>query len=240
MSEKSVADGPVHPNDLLYQYICKKFPVDGHSRYFTGGARDAALIAALIREKLPAASDLRILDFAAGYGRVVRHMQALFPSATIAASDIHANAHDFLGKVGVAPYLSSYDPGALSLGGAYDFIYVLSLFSHLPDHSFAKWLQALYAYLRPGGFLMVTANGEFARQKLPEQFLPYFDPEKGYGFRPMVVDQPDLNSAEYGSMSISEEYLRSAVANIDPAATVRHRAGAWFGHQDEWLIGRPA
>lgn len=239
MNASTQIDGPIHPNDLLYRYICKKFPTDGHTRYFRGGARDAVAMAALVHNKLSKKESIRIMDFAAGYGRVVRHMRELFPNATVAASDIHEEAYHFLRELGIESYLSSHNPDLLSLGDPYDFIYVLSLFSHLPDHSFTKWLAALYDHLRPGGFLLVTANGEFARGKLPEQFLPYFDAAKGYGFRALVVDQPDLNAQEYGSMSISEEYFRAAVAKIDPRAIVTHRPGVWLSHQDEWLIERP-
>lgn len=230
----------IHPDDFLYQYIVKKFPGDGADRYFKGGYRDGAAVRNVIERLFPKDAPIRILDFAAGYGRVVRHLPELMPAATVAASDIHPEACQFMREnFDLEVYQSTLVPEELDIGKPYDFIYAHSLFSHLPPHTFTRWLAALYRNLKAGGSMMVTANGDFARQKLPNEFLPYYDEKKGYGFRPLVVDQPDIPSNEYGSMSISQDYFRSAIASFDPKATVSFRSGVWLSHQDEWLVTKP-
>jgi SAM-dependent methyltransferase len=168
-------------------------------------------------------------------------MPGLMPAARIAASDIHPAACDFMREhFDIEVHQSAASPEQLNIGDPYDFIYVHSLFSHLPPTSFQRWLRELYAGVRPGGYLMVTANGDFARKKLPAEFLPYYDEAAGFGFRELVVDQPDLPSQDYGSMSISDSYFRDGVAAIDPSATIEFRSGVWLSHQDEWIIGKPA
>jgi len=230
----------IHPDDFLHKFTVRKFPKDGAERYFKGGKQDAAAVRQLIERFFPKDAAIRVLDFASGYGRVVRHLPSLMPNATVAASDIHPQACHFMREnFDFEVYQSTSEPEALDLGEAYDFIYVHSLFSHLPHHSFQRWLAALHKHLKPGGYMMVTANGDFARAKLPNEFLPFFDAEKGYGYRPLVVDQPDIPTSDYGSMSISDEYFKAAVAKTDALAQiVSFRSGALLGHQDEWVIQR--
>ena len=231
----------IHPDDFLHKFILRKFPKDGADRYFEGGKREATAVRAMIERYFPPHSPIRVIDFAAGYGRVVRHLPAVMPKATVAASDIHPQACQFMREnFDIEVYQSTREPEELDLGDSYDFIYVHSLFSHLPPHSFQRWLAALYRHTKPGGYLMVTTNGDFAREKLPNEFLPCYDPEKGYGYRPLVVDQPDIPTEDYGSMSISPDYFRAAVTTTDSLARiVSFRPGAILSHQDEWIIRKP-
>jgi SAM-dependent methyltransferase len=231
----------LHPEDELLRYIiATRGPEIGSKEYFKGGYISAHQ-AKRAMDSLPMASGKpRVLEFAAGFGRVSRHLRSAFPNAELVASDIHPTGCDFiLQKFGIETAVSAHQPEDLSVGRGYDFIFVLSLFSHLPDKSFGRWLKALYDRLAPGGFLLFTANGQVTIRRRPEFWGRWFDPTAGYGFVEQS-DQLDLDPSEYGSMAVSLTYIGNQIASYVPDALLfRFAAGAWFGQQDEWIIQKP-
>ena len=166
-------DHNVHCKDLLFDYIYRQYGDNAIPAYFSGGLSDASQAMRALERSMPLASDrkLKILEFAAGYGRVARHAGTVFSDYDYTASDIHPEAVEFLKtSFGIEARLSSHEPEDLSIGGDYDFIFVLSLFSHLPDRSFARWLKTLYSMLSNQGLLLFTVHGDFARKKHPVPF----------------------------------------------------------------------
>ena len=86
----------------------------------------------------------RLLDFACGYGRLLRFLTLSVPRAQIWASEIQRDAVDFaVGQFGVHGILSDMKPRVDSNPGRNSiFIWVASLFSHLPRPLFDAWLAA--------------------------------------------------------------------------------------------------
>jgi SAM-dependent methyltransferase len=199
--------------------------------YFSGGHSDALAVVSLMDQLKVKGRGKRILEFASGYGRVTRHLKALAPHNTIFASDIHHEACTFIQeKIGVVARPASTSPGDLRMVGDQDLIFVLSLFSHLPEKTFGPWLSALYGF---------TTHGEFAIRRAPDSFGKDFNVEKGFGFRP-ESDQDDLNAADYGSAVVSVPFVSQAIKQFTPdAAIISMTSGIWFGLQDQWILQRP-
>ena len=229
----------VHHKDLLFDYIYRYCGENAIPAYFSGGLSDASQAKRAFDLSMPTISDRnpKILEFAAGYGRVARHAHTVFSGCQYTASDIHPEAVEFLKlNFDVESILSTHEPEDLGIGGDYDFIFVLSLFSHLPDISFARWLKTLYSMLSNRGVLLFTANGDFARIKHPVPFENMLNQELGWGYGP-DSDQPDLDDKEYGTMIVKNSYVIQAIESCCPGAQlVRFESGVWFGQQDEWLI----
>src|SRR5262249_60680166 len=49
---------------------------------------------------------------------------------------------------------------------AFDLIYALSVFTHLPEPDQLTWMDELHRVLRPGGHLILTTHGGFYRANL--------------------------------------------------------------------------
>jgi SAM-dependent methyltransferase len=229
----------LHPEDYLFKFFFNQTPgVDAVDRYFSSGFGDANQISETLKLLLPDVSRPKVLEFAAGFGRVSRHMRWTAPDIDFRISDIHAPAMQFAREVlALDGFKSEPLPNQVVIDADhYDFIFALSFFSHVPDTTFADWLLLLYSALREGGFLLFTTHGETSMKKY-EHLGQLYDPEVGFGFGP-DSDQPDLKAETYGSMSVDFEYVVRQIRRT-PAQIIRFRAGCWWGHQDEWIIQKP-
>lgn len=227
----------VHPHDHLFQYILRTCGrEEGMRAYFRGGLTDAQQAHRAMLRKVNGKS-LRVLEFAAGYGRVARYSRDIFAGHSYTASDVHPEACAFLcDRLSVNSFLSQTDPAELKYGGRFDFIFCLSLFSHLPHHSFGSWLSKLYSFLDAGGCLLFTTHGEYALVKHPKPFREILDNSTGYGYS-QNSDQPDLNAQEYGTMLVTMPYVVKILQEACPGARIASfTSGVWFGLQDEWVI----
>ena len=231
------AASAIHESDYILSYIIQhssrsveRGPEGGLEEYFEGGRKDALQVEALV-SKLGLSTTSRILEFAAGFGRVTRHLTHY----QLTASDIHSEAVRFLADdIRVKAVPSAVDPGDFNPTDRFDFIFVLSLFSHLPDLLFGRWLSRLAQILTPGGYLMFTTHGDAAGQKVPA-LRDALDNEFGFGFLP-YSDQADLSSEIYGSSIATPRYVADSVSRNTNAQIISFSAKSWWDLQDEWVI----
>ena len=104
-------------------------------------------------------ADLEILDFACGFGRMLRFQSLISPSDQLYASEIQEDAIDFVAdEFGVQGIRSSIEPEQFDPGKTFDVIWVASLFSHLPEQLFQRWIRRLTGILKPGGILCFSVH----------------------------------------------------------------------------------
>jgi len=208
--------------------------------YFTGGKDDARRLVSVLEQLGLLGGNKKILEFASGYGRVTRHLKQLLSENSYSASDIHPAACSMIDTaIGVPAHLSSTVPENLNVPGDQDFVFALSLFSHLPLETQGRWLSRLYALLADGAYLMFTTHGDRAMRKQPEFFGANFDPKMGFGYR-SESDQQDLSSTDYGTAVVTMPFVFNLVKQFAPdAEIVSFRSSFWFDLQDEWIIRKP-
>ncbi len=101
-----------------------------------------------------------ILDFGCGCARVARHMPALLPHVRLSGIDVDARTIRWCVRHlpgdwrAIAP-----DPPTALPAGAFDLIYAVSVFTHLPEERQRAWIAELHRLLRSGGLLIVTTLG---------------------------------------------------------------------------------
>jgi SAM-dependent methyltransferase len=171
------------------------------------------------------------LDFACGYGRVTRFLIQELPPEHIWVSDIYAKAVQFQqAQFGVNGFVSMTKPEDLICEQKFDFIFVASLFSHLPVRRFGEWLQKLHSLLTPRGLLAFSVHDEYILrgQSIPAgsyRFLP--DSESKY-----------LASGEYGSMFVTEGFVRERIQKtIGPNWSYLRLKRGLCSYQDIYVIG---
>ncbi len=148
----------------------------------------------------------RILDFACGHGRLLRFLSLSAAPAQLWAADIQHDAVDFVAReFGVRGLYSDWVPSRFAPEVAFDFIWVASLFSHLPRRLFDEWLQRLVALLRPGGVLCFSVHDEV--------LLRDGATLSAEGFHYITLSEnADLDESVYGTAWVSEAFVRAAVA----------------------------
>lgn len=104
----------------------------------------------------------RVLDFGCGCGRLTRFLDPARWDAC--ASEVNpdqvawcrANLPD------VDTRLNGYEPPLAFAAGSFDFVFSISIFSHLSATMVEAWLRELWRVTKPGAIVIVTFHGEQA------------------------------------------------------------------------------
>ena len=139
--------------------------------FLEGGRRAAASIRQLLGRNGIAIESLQsILDFGCGCGRVLRHWKGL-PVSELHGTDYNAELarwcarHLPFARIGT----NELAPPTSYPAAKFDFIYTLSVFTHLPESAQAAWMNEFHRILRPGGLLLLSLHGEHYTPRLTEQ-----------------------------------------------------------------------
>lgn len=223
----------IHPKDYIFWFSYDSSVHADKSivvkEYLEGGRAAAKHLRQIIGDYRSLDEPFSLLEFAAGYGRVTRHLKAALPAARILACDIHEDAVEFLRHMGAESTLSSVDPEGFQTTQKFDVIYALSFFTHMPKATWGRWLSALADGLVPGGHLIFTTHGESA---LATMGSAGFEPD-GFWFVPFS-EQKDLSTADYGASATSFEFVyRWVIANN--LRLLRYQ-DAGMGYQDLYVL----
>jgi 2-polyprenyl-3-methyl-5-hydroxy-6-metoxy-1,4-benzoquinol methylase len=201
--------------------------------YFYDGANSSKMLHRLLTEICGyGQKQIRLLDFASGYGCVTRHLKNHIPFCMHTACDIHPEAVRFIeDKLSVNTVLSTHKPEDLNMKKTYDVVFALSFFSHMPKSSFSRWLRKLASIVKPEGFLIFSTHGLVSRRK---HFNKCKFDEEGFYFR-HSSEQKDLDTAEYGMTVVRPEYVLEQIFKT-PNLTLKYfHEGYWWNHQDIYI-----
>jgi SAM-dependent methyltransferase len=184
--------------------------------YLREGAADAAGIVAALAEAGVAAAELpRVLDFGCAEGRVLRY----FPRSEglerwgvdvnadrITWAQQHLSPPLYFATTTTAPHLPFADE-------YFDFVYGLSVFTHISELADA-WFLELLRIVRPGGHIWLTIHDEHT-----VKFL--LDPEREGSLHGEMVDL--LHTLDQKTGILSRDWVYFSVL-ADPAAQVFHNS----------------
>ncbi|MCG6966804.1 MAG: class I SAM-dependent methyltransferase [Chromatiaceae bacterium] len=227
----------IHPNDEIFRFFYHHpSSVNPVRDYLADGWRTLCeLMVLLERVDRPLLKTASLLEFASGYGRFTRHLARFMDAQALYAADVMPGSAEFVReRFGVQGFYSSTDPKSLNLPRAFDTVFVLSLFTHLPAATWRSWLERLFAALQPGGALIFSTHGTgFAVRhgiKLNE---------RGYHFI-RSSESSTLGAGEYGTTFTSERFVRDAVAALPGARIEQYSADYFWSGQDAWVVSNGA
>lgn len=143
-----------------------------------------------------------VLDFGCGCGRVLRHWP-VGAGITLHGTDYNPALIRWCeANVPVAiAQTNSIEPPLNYPDRAFDFIYALSVFTHLPEQMQTSWLDELARVLQPGGLLLITIHGT--------AYLPQLDPAEQQRFHTghLVVRNETLPGANHCSAFHPDAYI---------------------------------
>jgi SAM-dependent methyltransferase len=187
----------------------------------------------------------RVLDYACGFGRVLRWLQAGFPLARIVAVDADPKA------VNAVKEIFDVDAFVLDLslreeiGSEFDLIWVGSLATHLPEDQFRAVIVRLGSLLSPRGLVVATTHGPHVANRIANGEKAYgLDPKgiasllsayerSGYGFSAYPKQQ------SYGIAVCTASKLMSLIETANLYAVLYQERG-WVSHQDCVAIAKTA
>lgn len=204
--------------------------------YSVGASAMSSIYLAMDLLNVKAGNVSRVLDYACGYGRVIRWLRAAFPEAYIKGVDADRASAEAAAALNVE---TAHLDTTLSqrLGDKFDLIWVGSLFTHLMSSETARILRYLRSHLKDTGIIVFTTHGldVFERVKAGERtyelepagieaLLDGFT-KVGYGY----ADYP-LQS-EYG-ISIARPVVINRLSVENGLFPFMFRPCGWDNHQD--------
>ena len=167
--KQGAPDGlPLPPPQLVYI-------VGGHydiEKFYRKGALGAQCIRSILESNgLDINAFESILDFGCGCGRIMRHWNTL-SGPRLYGSDYNPHLIKWCEKsLTFAEFkLNQYASRLDYKDNRFDFIYAISLFTHLDKDLQSFWISELTRVLKPGGYLLITVHGTTRLQQLtPKQ-----------------------------------------------------------------------
>ena len=175
---------------------------------------------------------IAVLEFACGYGRVMRHLALRFAPEQLTGSDIDPDAIAFVSsELSVRCRLSVEVPEQLHWAERYDLIVVPSLFSHLPGDCFGRWLASLYRLLSPRGVLAFSVHGDHLVKGEPAT--------DGLVFKPVSEATGRLHPEQYGTSFVTERYVADSICRATGDRRYQRIERGFWDHQDLYVVAGP-
>lgn len=102
-----------------------------------------------------------ILDFGCGCGRVIRHLESTI-NASLYGTDYNTLLINWCkNNLPFANFsINKTNPPLEFSNDFFDFIYAISVFTHIPEDLQLAWIKEFSRVLKPDGILLVTTHGE--------------------------------------------------------------------------------
>lgn len=225
----------IHERDEMYLYnldLLHDDPDCAAVLYYVKGHQAATALKEIGRWHFGELSAIgSTLDFASGYGRVTRFLVGELPPANLWVADAVREAVDFQRDYfAVHGFPSTAEPEDLDVPRRFAFVFACSLFSHLPEKTFGRWLARLVALVEDGGLLALSV--------LDMSLLGAASPTAGFVFL-AESESRTLANDRYGTTYVTEERFRAILgeAGLGSLGVVRIPGGL-CAHQDLYLIAR--
>ncbi len=225
----------IHPGDQMLTHSLEQHRHAGAalSQYFNIGLQQFSAAKQVMRSCFSDAEPAAVLDFACGYGRLLRFMSLAVPRPRLWASEIQADAMQFVAQTfGVEVLPSHADPDRFTPAQRFDFIWVASLFSHLPAMLFDAWLEKLLGLLTERGVLCFSVRDSSLlppARALPDAGLLY----------DAISENHALDAEIYGTTYADEPYVRAALARAGaPNGPCQRLPRALAQEQDLYVVAR--
>ena len=162
---RSCPDEAFPPCKILYDAMSSTSYPD----YFSTGRQIAGLIHAMAEPYLPQ-QEAVVCEWGCGPGRIIRHMRQIDPARKLHlfASDYNGGSIDWCAKhlQGVDFRINGLAPPLPFGAELFDWLYCISVFTHLSEAMHRVWIAELLRAVKTGGILLLTTHGNNFRSKL--------------------------------------------------------------------------
>lgn len=200
------------------------------SQYFSVALQQYRVVGELIERLFERPAQIEVLDFACGFGRLLRFLVHDLPPEQIHAAEIQRPALDWVShRHGVHTLASGPRPEDFQPDQRFDLIWVASLFSHLPEALFERWLGRLNALLKPGGVLCFSVHDEAllpTGMAVGQRGIHYISGS----------ENADLDPSIYGTSFVSADFVKRAAASATGSASRLRRLPRLLAHEQDVYV----
>ena len=212
-SQEKVA--PVDDDGLAYPPTALRWRVHGAfdlTSFIQVGQRDCQDICTLLAQAGYKLADFKsILEFGCGCGRVLRHLRKQAYDSVFYGTDIDPEGVAWCQTniEGATFSTNPFTPPSAYSDKQFDFIYAISVFTHLDEDMQFAWLNELKRIVRPGGVLLLTVHGSECYSDLPKKVIDTIE-STGFLFRVSQTGKfkvdglPDFYQSAYHSKGYVE------------------------------------
>ncbi len=199
----------------------------------SGRASAQSLRDALDRVGTPFESMRDVLDFGCGCGRVLRHWERS-GRARIHGCDYNPLCVDWISTrlPWVSASVNGLRPPLPYADGSFDFVYALSVFTHLPLDLQEAWMAELHRVLRAGGILAMTTMGEAYTHRLSDAERKRFHDGE------IIVRDSSLAGTNLCAVFHPEQYVRRNPGRGFEVVDYRASCAPPYVAQDLYLLRR--
>lgn len=235
--------GRVHFNDFMF--------LNSSTEEVASYVERAQNVIALIEAALTAAGKTfddvgSWLDFGCGYGRVVRFLVERVPPERVFATDVIEEGVSFChSEFGVTALPSQPELESVRFG-SFDFVYAISVLTHLNERNSRAFLQLIGDSLDAGGIGLFTTHGRWSLEHIDN----YGDDleartaeiERSVGERGIAYVRYPFTTNDYGLSWHSREFIEETIAELHGGSVVPllFEAHGLDGHQDVFAFQRIA
>jgi len=221
--------GLAFPPDYM---LFEAFQLD-YQKYYEGGEQSAQRVVDLLGKYAPLTGKT-ILDWGCGPARIVRHLPKLLDANT------RVHGTDYNPKTiawclehieGVAFAVNQLNPPTDYPDGIFDFVYGISIFTHLSERNHELWFDELMRISNQGGILLLSTHGEVFREKLTPMERQRFDSGN------LVVRGKVVEGHRVFAAFQAPAYIRRLFGQ--KADILEHIPGSmknWGPEQDFWIL----
>ena len=173
--------GAAVPPPLLRYRVHADFDSDSYLRVGQMCAQSLKDLLASVGKEF--SSFHHVLDFGCGSGRTLRCFEDRSGSCRLHGTDIDTQAIDWCKRhLDIASWSTNNPwPPLAYADRTFDFIYAISVFTHLDEEMQFAWLEELKRISKPDAVLILTVHGERHQSELPPEVRAYIS-EKGFLF----------------------------------------------------------
>ena len=222
---------PLPPPSLVY-LVAGHFNVEW---YYSSGASHAALLRKVLETN---GFNLRefdsLLDFGCGCGRVIRHWRDE-PISRLHGSDYNPRLIEWCRRsLPFAEFETNRRAPPLAYDNdRFDFIYAISVFTHLTEDLQSTWMRELERVLAPGGLVSITTKGRSRLEPLDDEERRRFESGK------LVVQDARYEGRNLCAAYHPERYVREELAGALEVVDFVPAVAASAQTQDFYLLRKP-
>jgi SAM-dependent methyltransferase len=227
----------IPPPDLRYRASSLPESEETYLHIGRGGAETVAEVVA--SHGRPVSQMERVLDFGCSCARILQFMRRLAPDVSLFGVDVDAVAIDWCREN--VPYGSfernEPDPPLPHADGSFDFVFALSVFSHLDAAMQDAWLREIARVTKRGSLFYFTFSGPFVYERYQADYPianrnQFIDDE--FTFVHNLSD--GVHPAWYQTSLQTDRYLRRHLP--EEWEFVAHKGQGHQGFQDYMLVRR--